>query len=116
MQARAKVTNVRGAPPKVRQVIDLIRGQSVDAADDILRFTNRPVAKVVQKLLKSAVANARDKDEHLDVDTLYVHTAMVDCGPIMKRWLPRARGRATPLLKRSCHITIVVSDEQNEKK
>jgi large subunit ribosomal protein L22 len=112
MEARAKVTNVRGAPPKVRQVVDLIRGQSVDSADDILRFTKRPVAKIIQKLLKSAVANARDKDEAVDVDQLVVRTAMVDCGPIMKRWLPRARGRATPILKRSCHITIVVSDEK----
>ncbi len=111
MQARARVKFIRSSPRKVRQVVDLIRGQSVDAAEDILRLTNRPVARRVQKLLKSAVSNAVDRDDTVEVGRLRISQALVDPGPTMKRWLPRARGRATPLLKRSCHITIVVSDE-----
>lgn len=111
MQARAKARNIRQSPRKVRQVVDLIRGHQVDAAEDILRLTNRPVARRIQKLLKSAVSNAVDTHEDLDVEKLRVSHICADPGPTMKRWLPRARGRATPILKRSTHVTIVVSDE-----
>jgi len=111
MEARAKVKYIRQSPRKVRQIVDLIRGRRVDAAEDILRLSNRPAARRLQKLLKSAVANAVNLDETVDVDRLQVKHIVADPGPTMKRWLPRARGRATPILKRSTHVTIVVSDE-----
>ena len=111
MEAKAKIKYLRQSPRKVRQVVDLIRGQRVDTAEDILRLTNRPVARKLQKLLKSAVSNAVDRDDTVDVDRLRVSHIVADPGPTMKRWLPRARGRATPIMKRSTHVTIVVSDE-----
>ena len=115
MEARAKAKFVRSSPRKTRQVLDLIRGKGVDSAEDILRLTNRPVARRIQKVLKSAVANAQHRaglaEDPVEVGDLVVRTVYADPGPTQKRWLPRARGRATPILKRSCHITIVVSDE-----
>ena len=111
MEARAKAKHIRISPRKLRQVLGLIKGKQVEEAADTLRLTNRPVAKRVQKLLQSAIANAVDRHEDLDVDRLVVKNAVADPGPTMKRWLPRARGRATRLLKRSSHITITVSDE-----
>lgn len=111
MEARAKAKFIRSSPTKVRQVLSLIKGKPVDNAEDILRLTNRPVARRVQKVLKSAVANAVDLHEDVETEKLVVRSAVADGGPMFKRWLPRARGRATPLLCRTCHITIVVSDE-----
>jgi len=111
MQARAQAKFVRSSPRKVRQVLELIRGKNVEGAEDILRLTNRPVARKVRKVLKSAVANAVDQHDDVETEDLRVQTAVADPGPILKRWLPRARGRATPLLNRTCHITIVVSDD-----
>ena len=111
MESRAVARYIRSSPRKVRQVLGLIRGKNVDSAQDLLRFTKRPVARRIQKVLKSAVSNAVDIEGEVEVEKLYVREAIADAGPIMKRWLPRARGRATPLLRRTCHIRIVVSDE-----
>ena len=111
MEARAKAKHIRSSARKVRQVLSLIQGQSVEGAEDTLRLTNRPVARRVRKVLKSAVSNAVDRGDDVDTDKLRVKAATADAGPTLKRWLPRARGRATPMLCRTCHITIVVTDE-----
>ncbi len=93
---------------KARQVLDLIRGQDVDRAAEILNGTERGAAEVVGKVLNSAVSNAQHND-HQNPDELYVSACYADEGTTMKRWRPRARGRATRIRKRSSHITIIVS-------
>jgi large subunit ribosomal protein L22 len=105
---RAQVRHVRMSASKAREVLDLIRGLPVGEAADVLQFTERGASEVVAKCLNSAVANAQHNDE-LDVDTLYVSACYADEGPTLKRWRPRARGRATRIRKRMCHITIIVS-------
>jgi large subunit ribosomal protein L22 len=93
---------------KARQVLDLIRGQDVDRAAEILTGTEREAAEMIGKVLNSAVANAAHNDQ-LNPDELYVSACYADEGTTMKRWRPRARGRATRIRKRTCHITIIVS-------
>jgi large subunit ribosomal protein L22 len=93
---------------KARQVLDLIRGQDVDRAAEILNGTEREAAEVIGKVLNSAVANEAHND-HQNPEELYVSACFADEGATMKRWRPRARGRATRIRKRTCHITIVVS-------
>jgi large subunit ribosomal protein L22 len=93
---------------KVRQVLDLIRGHDVDRAVDILKFCERDAALVVGKLLNAAVANADKNHELHDAEELYVSACYADEGPTLKRWRPRARGRATRIRKRTCHITVIV--------
>ena len=105
---RARVRYVRMSAYKAREVLDLIRGLPVNEAADVLRFTERAAAQVIARCLDSAVANAENNDE-LDGDTLYVSACYADEGPTLKRWRPRARGRATRIRKRMCHITIEVS-------
>ncbi|MFP3902275.1 MAG: 50S ribosomal protein L22, partial [Acidimicrobiia bacterium] len=96
------------SPYKVREVLDLVRGLPVDEAEEVLQFTERAPAPVIQKGLASAVANAVNNDQ-LDGDNLYVSACYADEGPTLKRWRPRARGRATRIRKRTSHITIIVS-------
>jgi large subunit ribosomal protein L22 len=110
MQARAVAKYVRVSPRKADRVLRLIRGLPVDKAQEVLTFTTRPIAKQIGKVLKSAVANASGKEEKVAVEDLRVQMAVAGAGPTMKRFLPRAQGRATPILKRSAHITIVVGD------
>ncbi len=105
---RASVRYLRVSAYKAREVLDLIRGLHVDDADGVLEFTDRAVAADVRKLLASAVANAEKNDE-IDPNELYVSACYADEGPTLKRWRPRARGRATRIRKRTCHITIIVS-------
>jgi large subunit ribosomal protein L22 len=105
---RAQVRHVRMSASKAREVLDLVRGLPVGEAADVLRFTERAASDVVARCLNSAVANAQHNDE-LDPDTLYVSACYADEGPTLKRWRPRARGRATRIRKRMCHITIIVS-------
>jgi large subunit ribosomal protein L22 len=105
---RASVRYLRVSAYKAREVLDLIRGLHVDDADGILEFTDRAVAADVRKVLASAVANAEKNDE-IDPNELYVSACYADEGPTLKRWRPRARGRATRIRKRTCHITIIVS-------
>jgi large subunit ribosomal protein L22 len=115
---RASVRHVRVSAYKAREVLDLIRGLHVDDADGVLEFTDRAVAVDVRKLLASAVANAEHNDE-IDPSGLYVSACFADEGPTLKRWRPRARGRATRIRKRTCHITIIVSrlsEEQLERR
>jgi large subunit ribosomal protein L22 len=111
---RAQVRYIRASATKAREVLDLIRGRHVGDADEILRFVERDIAIVIRKALASAVANAQHNDAQ-DPDELYVAACFADEGPTLKRFRPRARGRATRIRKRTCHITIVVarmSDEQ----
>jgi large subunit ribosomal protein L22 len=94
---------------KVRLVVDLIRGKRAEEAIGVLEFTPRRAAKVIVKTLKSAIANA-EATQHVDVDRLYVKRAWVDEGVTQKRFTPRAHGRATQIMKRSSHVTIVVDE------
>ena len=114
MESKAVAKYVRIAPRKVRVVMDLIRGKNVAEAFAILKFTPKAGAEVVEKVLRSAVANAENNFD-IDVDKLYVKTAFADQGPTLKRFQPRARGRAMQILKRSSHITIIL-DEVKEVK
>ena len=107
---KASATHIRIAPRKVRTVVDTVRGKSVSQALSILAFTRKKAALPVQKLLKSAVANAAENDGISDVDTLVIDRIMVDEGPTLKRYMPRARGRATPIRKRTSHIRIVLRE------
>ena len=105
---RAVARYVRISPYKVRQVLDLIRGYDTERAKEILKFCERDAAIVVGKLLDSAVANA-EHDHAMVADELFVSACFADEGPTLKRWRPRARGRATRIRKRTCHITVLVS-------
>jgi large subunit ribosomal protein L22 len=112
MEAKSIARYVRVTPRKVDQVLRLIRGMQVDRAQEVLGLTPRPIARQVGKVLKSAVANATKKEEKLDKDELYVKEAVAGAGPILKRFLPRAHGRATRFWKRTSHITIVVTNDK----
>ena len=105
---RARASFVRSSAYKAREVLDLIRGKSYAEAHDILAFSERGVARPIAKVLDSAVANAEHNDG-LDADELYVSACYADEGPTLKRWRPRARGRATRIRKRTCHITVIVN-------
>ena len=113
MEARATRRYTQLSAQKARLVVDLIRGKSVETALGILEYTPKRGARLVAKTLRSAVANA-EHGQRVDVDALYVKKAFVDEGPTAKRFLPRAHGRATPLFKRTSHITVVV-DERGRK-
>ncbi|HHI96453.1 MAG TPA: 50S ribosomal protein L22 [Thermodesulfatator atlanticus] len=110
MEARAVARYVRISPYKARLVVDLIRGKPVDEALNILRFTPKKAARLVRKVLESAIANA-EHNYQMDPDRLYVKRAYVDEGPRLKRIWPRAFGRASRILKRTSHITIVVEEK-----
>jgi large subunit ribosomal protein L22 len=99
---------VRITPMKARRVVDMVRGMAVDDALALLQFAPQAASETVYKVLESAVANATGT-ESLDRDTLVVSKALVDEGPTMKRWRPRAQGRASRINKRTSHITLVVS-------
>ena len=105
---RAQVKNVRMSATKARAVLDLVRNKSIGEASDVLTYTERGAAEVIGKLLDSAVANAEHNDQ-IDPETLFVSACYADEGRTMYRWRPRARGRATRIRKRTCHITIIVS-------
>jgi large subunit ribosomal protein L22 len=115
-QARAMQRTTRQSPYKMRLVIDEIRGKDVNAALNYLAFSKKHAAKQIEKVLRSAVANAeshaRAENEPLDVDTLFVKHAVVNEGPKLKRFTPAAMGRATPILKRTSHVEIVVAARQ----
>ena len=110
---RAQMRFARFSASKARAVLDLIRGLPVNEAAEVLQFTERGPSVVIAKVLASAIANAEHNDE-LDGDNLYVSACYADEGPTLKRWRPRARGRATRIRKRTCHITIIVSPMPDE--
>ena len=109
MEARAIAKYIRISPLKVNYIAKEIRGKNVDEALGILQFTPKKGARELEKVLKSAIANAENNFD-LDRDNLYVKEAYANDGPTMKRWRPRAQGRAYPILKRSSHIGVVVEE------
>lgn len=111
MQAKAVARQVRVAPRKARLVVDLIRGKQVGEAFAILRNTPKAASPIVEKVLKSAVANAEHNYE-LEANNLVVEKVFVDEGATMKRFRPRAMGRASRINKRTSHITIIVSEKK----
>ena len=109
MESRATTRNVRIAPRKMRLVADLVRGKGVEEALAVLESLPKKGARIVSKTLRSVVANAEDT-QSVDVDRLYVKTIAVDGGAVMKRFMPRAHGRATVVRKRTSHLTVVVDE------
>ena len=113
-EARAIQRSTRQSPYKMRLVIDQIRGMNVNEALALLKFSKKHAAREISKVLASAVANAehraREGNESVDVDTLYVKQAIVNEGPKLKRFMPAAQGRATPIHKRTSHVEIVVAE------
>ena len=109
--AKSSAQTGRIAARNVRLVVDLIRGKSIGEAISILKFTPRGASPVVEKVLMSAIANA-EHNYDLDIENLVVSEAYVNEGPTMKRFRPRAKGSASPILKRTSHITIVVSEKK----
>jgi len=110
MEARAKLRYVRISPRKARQIVDLIRGKDTNSAVSILRFSRKKPAKIVKKVLDSAIANATQTGE-IDPDSLYVKKAFVDQGPMMKRFRAAPMGRAHMYRRRTSHITIILDEK-----
>jgi large subunit ribosomal protein L22 len=111
---KATAKYVRSSASKARAVLDLIRGLDVRSADEVLQFTDRHIARDVRKVLASAVANAVNNDDQ-DADELFVIACFADEGPTLRRFRPRARGRATRINKRSCHITVIVARMSDDR-
>jgi len=110
MEAIAKAKYVRVAPRKLRLVMDMVRGKSVSDALSTLGLVHKAASPVLAKVIRSAVANA-ENSKGMEADSLYIKTAYVDEGPTMKRFMPRAMGRATTIRKRTSHITVVLGEK-----
>jgi len=110
MEVRAVAKYMRISPRKVRMLTDAVKGKPVEAALDSLKFMPHKAASMVEKVMRSAVANA-DQRPDVDVDTLVVANLVADPGPVLKRFRPRARGRATRILKRTSHITVILTEK-----
>lgn len=110
METSAKLKSVRLSPQKTRLVVDMVRGKAVQEALNILKFSPQRPADVVAKLVRSAVANAEQKGVE-DIDRLFVKAVFVDQGPVLKRFMPRAQGRATKIRKPTSHITVVLDEK-----
>lgn len=110
MEARAKLSYARLSPQKARLVIDMVRGKGVQEALNVLKFSPQKAAPIVAKLVSSAVSNAEQKGVS-DVDRLFIKTITVDQGPVLKRFLPRAQGRATRIRKPTSHVTVVLDEK-----
>jgi large subunit ribosomal protein L22 len=108
MEAKAKLRFARGSARKARLVLDTIRYKPVSEAINILRFSRRRAAGIIYKVLESAVANAQQKDPKVDLTQVFVSQAMADEGPQMKRFMPRAQGRAFMIRKQTCHISLEI--------
>ena len=114
MEVVARLKHLQASPQKVRLVADLIRGKGVQDAVNVLASTNKYAARPMEKLLKSAIANAENRDEMVDIDELFVKEVFVDGGPTLKRLRPAPQGRAYRILKRQSHITIKLDQKQSE--
>jgi large subunit ribosomal protein L22 len=110
MEVRAVSKYVRISPQKVRKLVDAVKGKPVESALDTLKFMPLKAAGLVEKVMRSAVANA-DQNPDVDVDLLVVRNIIADQGPTLKRYRARARGRGTRILKRTSHITVILSEE-----
>ena len=115
MRARATQKYIRISSQKARLVVDLIRGKQVGDALNILTYTKKRVTQTVEKILRSAIANAEEKSEHLDVDQLVVSSAFVNEGSRAKRIRPAPMGRAYRYQRRTCHITVVVGTPEDSE-
>jgi large subunit ribosomal protein L22 len=119
MEAKAKARFVRVTPQKARRVVDLIRGKQAGEAVAVLKFAPQAAGETVLKVVESAIANAREaakrSNERLDENDLYISEVYVDEGPTLKRFRPRAQGRASQILKRTSHITVVVAERETSK-
>ena len=114
MEARAFVKQIPMSPRKMRAIVNMVRGESVEHALAKLRLMPKKGARLIIKALESATANAEDKSGgEVDVDDLRVKTITIDGGPIIKRWMPRSMGRANRIQHRTSHLTVVVSDGQD---
>lgn len=114
MEFIAKSNHLRQSPRKIRQVVNTVRGKSVAHAIKVLSFTNKKAAIFILKTLNSAVSNyISNSDVTGDVDNLVIKSISVDGGPVFKRWKPAAYGRAVPRLKRTSHLTVVISNKQS---
>ena len=111
-EARAIARYIRMTPRKLRLVVDLVRGRQVKDALEILKFVPKYGAKVVLKAINSAVANAENEPYKMDVENLYISAATVDQGPVLKRFIPRAQGRASAIRKRMSHVTIKLRERE----
>ena len=109
-EVKAVLKFVRISPQKVRKLVDAVKGKPAEAAIEMLKFMPQKGAAIVEKVMRSAVANA-EQNHNLDIDTLVVKNVTADQGPTLKRFRARARGRGTRILKRTAHITVVLSDE-----
>jgi large subunit ribosomal protein L22 len=117
MESKAHLRYLRIAPRKVGQVASLVRGKQVGAALNILKFTRKHAAKPLEKLIKSAIANATDLSKgEVDIDTLYVKQISVDQGPSQRRYMPRAMGRATRVNKKSSHVHVVLASAEPRRR
>ena len=118
MEAKAKARFVRVTPQKARRVVDLIRGKQAGEAVAVLTFAPQAAGETVLKVVESAIANAREtakrSNERLDEADLYISEVFVDEGPTLKRFRPRAQGRASQILKRTSHITVVVAERETK--
>jgi large subunit ribosomal protein L22 len=112
MEVQSKLRYVRISPRKARKAVDLIRGRGVEEALNLLMLSPQKSARIVKKVLDSAIANA-NANYSMDVDNLFVKRAFVDEGATLKRFMPRAMGRATQILKRTSHITIVLDEKSS---
>lgn len=110
MEAKAVLKYLRVSPRKARYVADLVRGKSAQQAIDVLKFTNRAASLPIKKLIESAVANA-ENNHGLDVDILWVKEIVIDPGPMLKRFMPRAQGRAYMVRKRTSHVAVVLAEK-----
>jgi large subunit ribosomal protein L22 len=115
MEVKARLRYLQASPQKVRLVVDMIRGKDVQEASNILQLSKKSAARPVQKLLKSAVANAENREDKVDIDRLFVKEIWVDPGPTLKRVRPQPMGRAFRILKRQSHVTIKLDTRKGEK-
>lgn len=113
--AKAHLAGVRSSAQKCRLVVDQVRGLPVNKALDLLEFSPKKAARFVKKVLESSIANA-EHNKNLDIDELYIKTIYVNEGPMLKRFMPRAKGRAAPIRKRSCHISVTVAERVKGEK
>lgn len=110
MEVRAVAKYIRISPQKVRLIIDAVKGKQVEAALDLLNFMPQKAAKITEKVIKSAIANA-DQYPDIDIDALVIRNIIADQGPTLKRFRARARGRGARILKRTTHITVILAEE-----
>ena len=110
MEFKAVLKHERISSQKVRKLIDAVKGQPVESGLNILKFMPLKAAAIVKKVVKSALANAEQK-EGVDIDSLVIKNVIADQGPTLKRFRARARGRGTRILKRTCHITVILAEE-----